>query len=349
MGQIVRGFGKYAAGGKNAGFIADFTGDEYRQDRLPVAFADLFTFARTGTATFVDADGILQTAADGVARTSHHIWNGSEWTGPFLQLESEARTNLLHTTNALVTQSTAVTAVPHTLHFTGTGTITLSGASTAGPLVGTGTGENNRVSLTFTPSAASLTLTVTGTVTNAQLEVGSTPSSYIPNLAGSGTATRNAETLTIAAADAPWSALANSIQMEGAVTYADNNIPREIVFMERQLDAQNIIYTSLQTNAGTGQFAFVQEASNVFDFVATDGSVLSTGVDMPFSFAMRNGSTFLNGAFDGTALTANTTPTALPDLSATDIDIGSIFMGSIGRVVIWADDIGDAGIASASA
>ncbi|MCP4826222.1 MAG: hypothetical protein GY892_19230, partial [Shimia sp.] len=137
-------------------------------------------------------------------RRGHHVYNGSAWVNEGLLHESEARTQLLHTTNALVTQSHTVTAVPHTLHFTGTGTVTLSGASTAGPLVGTGTGEQNRVSLTFTPSATSLTLTVSGTVTDAQLEVGSTPSSYIPNLAGSGTATRAAETLTVPAANMPW-------------------------------------------------------------------------------------------------------------------------------------------------
>jgi hypothetical protein len=78
----------------------------------------------------------------------------------------------------LSTQSVTVTAAAHTLSFWGTGTITLSGTSTAGPLVGTGAG--NRVSLTFTPTAGSLTLTVSGTVSNAQLETGSYASSPIP-------------------------------------------------------------------------------------------------------------------------------------------------------------------------
>lgn len=88
------------------------------------------------------------------------------------------RTNFLINSFTLSTQSVGVTAAAHTLSFYGTGTITLSGASTAGPLVGTG--ANNRVSLTFTPTAATLTLTVSGTVTNAQLELGSFATSYIP-------------------------------------------------------------------------------------------------------------------------------------------------------------------------
>jgi hypothetical protein len=76
----------------------------------------------------------------------------------------------------MATQSVTVTAAAHTLSFTGTGTVTLTGASTAGPLVGTGAG--NRVNLTFTPTAGSLTLTVVGSVTFAQLELGSTATAY---------------------------------------------------------------------------------------------------------------------------------------------------------------------------
>jgi hypothetical protein len=76
----------------------------------------------------------------------------------------------------MATQSVTVTAADHTLSFTGTGTVTLTGASIAGPLVGTGAG--NRVSLTFTPTAGSLTLTVAGSITFAQLELGSTATAY---------------------------------------------------------------------------------------------------------------------------------------------------------------------------
>lgn len=86
------------------------------------------------------------------------------------------RNNLLLASDTLATQSVTVGAVPHILHFTGTGTVTLSGASTAGPLVGSGV--DTRVSLTFTPTAGSLTLTVTGSVTLAQLQIGSTVTPY---------------------------------------------------------------------------------------------------------------------------------------------------------------------------
>ena len=86
------------------------------------------------------------------------------------------RRNLLLNTTTMATQNVTVTAAAHTLSFTGTGTVTLSGVSTAGPLVGTG--ANDRVSLTFTPTAGTLTLTVSGSVTLAQLQIGSAFDAY---------------------------------------------------------------------------------------------------------------------------------------------------------------------------
>lgn len=84
--------------------------------------------------------------------------------------------NFLLNTATLSTQSVTVVPKTYVLSFQGTGTVTLSGTSTAGPLVGTG--ASNRVSLSFTPTAGSLTLTVSGSVTSAQLEFGSTASTY---------------------------------------------------------------------------------------------------------------------------------------------------------------------------
>lgn len=87
-----------------------------------------------------------------------------------------ARKNWLLATTTLATQSATLAAVAYTLSFKGTGTVTLSGGSTAGPLVGTGV--SNRVSLTFTPTAGSTTFTVSGSVTDAQLESGSAVTAY---------------------------------------------------------------------------------------------------------------------------------------------------------------------------
>jgi hypothetical protein len=101
-------------------------------------------------------------------------------------LIEEQRTQLLLNSSlagtSLATQNVTVTAVAHTLSFYGTGTVTLSGTSTAGPLVGTGA-YPARSTLTFTPTAGTLTLTVTGTVQFAQLEIGAFATSFIPSAA----------------------------------------------------------------------------------------------------------------------------------------------------------------------
>lgn len=110
-----------------------------------------------------------------------------------------ARTDLVFPSDVLTTQTRTVTAVAHTLSFYGTGTVTLSGASTAGPLAGSG--ANTRVSLTFTPSAGSLTLTVSGDVRMCNLEAGAFPTPYIPTT--SAAATRTADSLSIGSAPLP--------------------------------------------------------------------------------------------------------------------------------------------------
>ena len=92
-------------------------------------------------------------------------------------LIEKVRTNLVLNSATFVTQTITVTANPHTISFTGTGTIVATGVG-SGTLVGTG--ASNRVSLSFTTTAGSLILTLTGTATLAQLETGDIATDYIP-------------------------------------------------------------------------------------------------------------------------------------------------------------------------
>jgi len=124
----------------------------------------------------------------GTAPRCHYAQDGT----PVGILVEPQRTNLLLGSEAPTTQNVTVTATPYTLSFYGTGTVTLSGASTAGPLVGTG--ASNKVTLTFTPSAGTLTLTVSGTVAFANLEAGKWGTSFIKTEGSS--VTRNADALT---------------------------------------------------------------------------------------------------------------------------------------------------------
>lgn len=153
------------------------------------------------TTLFQDSAGTTPVTASGQpvglmldkSGRGHHATQPTAGSRPIYRRgDSRGVVNLLLNTETLATQSRAVTAVGHTLSFTGTGSITLSGASTAGPLVGTGV--NDRVSLTFTPTAGSLTLTVSGSVTKGQLNLGPTALPYQRNDANLGGVATGAST-----------------------------------------------------------------------------------------------------------------------------------------------------------
>ena len=370
-------------------------------------------------------------------RVGNHVYNGSEWVNEGLLLESEARTNLLKSTdlsgpqwslntwaslsgdadeitlnegggtgvkqfisagtNRPAADGATTTTVALDIGYVDmqyvvlsnelsgngfsatidliNGTITRAGSEGTGAYT-TSTIEPCgdgyfRLSLTGIPLAGGQVVILYGATTASdaravsytgsnrsvkirrpQLEVGSTPSSYIPT-AGS-TVTRAAETLDVAAADMPWpteAPLAVSIQMDGAMTYTDNDLATEVSFHIWRLTSTDFINTRLNTQSSrTGQVMFYQrEAISGQDIVESINAAYAPGINVPFSIASRHGSTFINGAVDGTALTANTTPTALPDLSATDFNIGPTFMGNIGKLRVWTEDLGDTGIEEASA
>ena len=155
-----------------------------------------FTFARASTATRTNASGAIASVASNVPRLDYMTASGTLATCPMLEVEGQ-RTNLVFPSATAATQTRTVTAAAHTLTIYGTGSVTLSGVAT-GTL--TGTGANNRVALTFTPSAGSLVLTVTGTVTNWQLEAGTFSSTLIETTTA--TVTRIADSVSISGASA---------------------------------------------------------------------------------------------------------------------------------------------------
>jgi len=174
----------------------------------------------------------------------------------------------------------------------------------------------------------------------AQVEAGSTPSSYIPTTSAS--VTRAAETLTVPAANLPYDSTNMSIQIDGKMTYANSGSVETVGFFRWYLNSGTNIVTRLNTN-GT-------KVGNVYTtgvgYNSTD--VYSPGVKVPFNIAARYGSTFTNLATDGTAYTASTYDSASANLSSTNLKLGDIFMGTIGEFRMWDEDITDAGIVEAS-
>lgn len=134
-------------------------------------------FIATATTTYISVGGgsagALTNFADNISVRElygNHATQSITASRPTLS----ARKNILLATETLATQSVTTLSAQYTLSFTGTGSITLSGAA-AGTLTGTGT---DRASLTFTPTAGTLTLTVSGSVTKAQVELGDVAGLY---------------------------------------------------------------------------------------------------------------------------------------------------------------------------
>jgi hypothetical protein len=140
--------------------------------------------------------------------------------------------------------------------------------------------------------------------------------------------------------------LSVSIQMDGRMTYADTNSNPEARLFHWVSGANYIRFDLRTDSTRTGGMSFYQ--SPPATQVASSDLYYSPDILVPYNIASRHGSTFLNGALSGTALTANTTPTALPDLSSTDLDLAYDYMGTIRTFRIWDADLTDEGIAYVS-
>ncbi len=140
-----------------------------------------------------------------------------------------------------------------------------------------------------------------------------------------------------------------SIAVKGRMTYADEGLNPQSVLSNWEVDASNRIVQRLRTDGGNeGFMQFLQQDSGTLDAVGSAANAYSPGNNVPFSIASRHGATFINGAHEGTLLTADLTPTALADLVTADFEIATVGNFVIEEVLIWFDDIGDTGITEAS-
>jgi hypothetical protein len=195
---------------------------------IPTSGAGDSTWTRASNGTRTNSSGTIETMANNVPRLDY-----SFGSCPGVWVEGQ-RTNLVFPSDTATTQTRAVTSTAHTLSFYGTGSVVLSGVAIA---TLSGTGANNRVTLTFTPTSGNLILTVTGTVTNWQLEAGAYASTLIPTTTAS--ATRLQDTNVI-------SGISSLIGQTQGVVFFD-------------------IYYNLVTNGGFRVFACLEgTVANVF-------------------------------------------------------------------------------------
>jgi len=134
------------------------------------------------------------------------------------------------------------------------------------------------------------------------------------------------------------------------VTYADTSQVYEVFPLRWNADASNFIWWRINTSgANTGSAGFVQNEGGTVDAVNGVFNDYSPGLNVPFNLAARHGSTFINGAIDGAARTENTTPTALADLSGTDMQVPyTPYNGTLRKFRMWDTDLGDTGIEEAT-
>ncbi len=183
------------------------------------------------TITRTQAGGTLSSAlaADGVS-LDFYAADTPRFTGTSRRLLIEgSRANIFLNSATGATQGITVTAVAHTLSFWGTGTITLTGTSTAGPLVGTGAA--NRVTLTFTPTAGTLTCTVSGTCSRVQMEIGSFASSYIETAGSAVTRGADLPSASLAALGLPASG-AGTILVKSLRTTNTTGAGQNLIFID---------------------------------------------------------------------------------------------------------------------
>jgi len=142
--------------------------------------------------------------------------------------------------------------------------------------------------------------------------------------------------------------LALSIQMDGRVTYADTG-SFGAVFFYRWLSGSNQIYTRVnEGGVRVGYIDAVTIAGGVTDISTSGVDVVFPNSPQNINIAARHGSTFVQVAANGVSYAADNTPTFLPDFSASNLNLGFTYNGTIRTFRMWGQDIQNSGLVEAT-
>lgn len=175
-----------------------------------------------------------------------------------------------------------------------------------------------------------------------QGELNETASSY----SGAGVA-RAADALSVGASDAPYNAGGMSGLHKLFLNYEDTGTATEQTLFDWRADANNRITATLDTaGANTGKITLtvVNGGSSVS---VTSTNQVSPGSNVAARFAWRVSASEINIALNGTAATAVSNTAGVPNLSAASATFGGMALRTLESA--WPADIGDSGIAGATA
>jgi hypothetical protein len=293
--------------------------------------AELVTFTRTSEKT------VRGPASPILVPSNLPAFEDDPFTGESLGLLiEEQRVQILELTDTLATQTKTVTAVAHTLSFYGTGTVVLSGAHSA-MVVGLGA-YPIRTTLTFTPSAGSLTLTVSGSVRFAQLETGSFATSYIPN-SGTSQVTRAADVASITGTNfSSWYRQDEGTVFVGATnreTYPGFNIFPYLAQIDDGTNANRVSFDFSVLVSGY-RYSLALRNNNVAQFAIGPLGIAQNSAQ--WAVGLKSGDFASNVSVDPASVFTNTTGT-LPNVM-TQLIIGTgfpgkQFNGTIRRLTYW--------------
>lgn len=259
-------------------------------------------FARTGLAYAFDASGVLQTVADGVGRFASHWHDGSSWVNEGFQAEG-TRIQLSAAPRDLTNAAWTATNITPALNATG-----LDGVA------------NSATTLTATANNGTITESITSAINDHSTRF------WIKRVTGTGTIeiTDNNFTNTLDVT----SALSSTLWTPHHVV---RNQANPVIGIRMGTSGDVIEVDVAQPEVGSIPSSPILVAGatrNRDELQYTDLSVLPAGSDMSFAVKFMIPVLLPSGATDHSVY--DISDTALSDSHAVRVDMGSVFLSSIG-------------------